>query len=79
MFRCKSFYSSVLLGVSLMTLMSRMLAQSATGTLEGNVSDPSGARVADVAINLLSIDGTTVRSKSDRNGHYLIQKIVPAT
>ena len=79
MVRHKTIRRKLLLAAILLIAIPRLLAQAAMGELEGNVDDPSGARVADVVISLLSTDGKTVQARSDRNGHYLIQKIVPAT
>jgi hypothetical protein len=50
-----------------------MAAQSTTGSIEGLVTDPSGAVVPNAAITVTDL-GTTIetRTTSDRNGNYVV-------
>ncbi|MEJ2245973.1 MAG: carboxypeptidase-like regulatory domain-containing protein [Acidobacteriota bacterium] len=52
------------------------LAQTQFGTISGQVEDPSGAVVADAAVNLMNIaDGLTQKSASNDSGVYVLSNV----
>ena len=55
-------------------------AQDSRGTITGQISDPSGAPVANVAITLTNVaNGTTVSARSNPTGNYYIPFLLPGT
>lgn len=54
------------------------LAQSATGEIVGNVTDPNGAIVTGAVVTVKSVDtGREVTATSDDQGHYTVQALTP--
>ena len=47
-----------------------LAAQTATGTLEGQVTDPSGAAIPGAAVAVRALDGTSRNMSTDREGRY---------
>jgi hypothetical protein len=58
---------------------SRLAAQTGTGSLRGQVSDPSGGAVPNVPITLTGPDGQTVTTKTNQNGVYDVTGLAPGT
>jgi hypothetical protein len=56
-----------------------LLAQTATGTLRGQVTDPSGALVPNATVTVASVDGKSVSTVSDRQGGYEIRGLAPGS
>jgi hypothetical protein len=54
-------------------------AQTATGTIQGQVTDPSGAAVPNASIVATSASGQTASAKSGRDGAYEIKGLPPGT
>ncbi len=73
------FILCVVVSASLMGLATSALAQSqpATGTLRGQVTDPSGAVVPNATVAILTSGGPTHSSTSSRNGNYEIGNLAP--
>ena len=57
----------------------RLMAQSSTGTLQGVVTDPSGARVPKASVSIAGVDGTASTTQSGADGRYGFSKVVPGT
>ena len=57
----------------------RMIAQSPTGTLQGVLTDPSGARVPKATVSITGADGTASTAQSGADGRYGFSKVVPGT
>ncbi len=54
-------------------------AQTFRGTISGTVTDPSGAIVADAAIQLTNpATGTTINGKSNKSGDYSFPELTPS-
>lgn len=64
----------VLLGIA---LVQPILAQTGTTTLRGQVTDPSGAVVADVSVLATSADGQVLAATTGRDGVYEITNLAP--
>jgi hypothetical protein len=63
---------------SLLALTSIARAQQASATVNGVVSDPSGAAIPDAQINLINVNTTIVRStKSNSDGAYAFLNVIP--
>jgi hypothetical protein len=71
----------VLIAVMSLLLPSALLAQSTTnGAISGTVTDPSGAIVPDVTVNLKNIEkGFTNTTKTNSQGFYQFPLLEPAT
>lgn len=54
-------------------------AQTSTGTLRGQVTDPSGAAIQGATIQAIMPDGTAATGTSGRDGNYEIKGLVPGT
>lgn len=79
-FRLFGRWSLLLSSILLSQLGGRMvLAQSATGMLRGQVVDASGAAVSGVAVSLSSASGSTVTTKTNANGQYVIRGLAPGS
>src|SRR5262249_6058159 len=52
-------------------------AQTATGSLRGQVLDPSGAAVAGATVLVLPAEGPTITSKTNRDGYYEAKVLPP--
>src|SRR5215467_3825852 len=63
----------------LMGWSSLLRAQSPTGRLHGQVTDPSGAVVPGATISLKNSSGLTVPAKADGAGSYDIKNLPPGT
>src|SRR5579872_100683 len=53
--------------------------QTATGTLRGQVTDPSGAAIPNAGIQAIAADGSAATGNSGRDGNYEIKGITPGT
>ena len=56
-----------------------LAAQNATGTLRGQVKDPSGAIVAGASIKLTGPAGKTATAKTNADGAYEVTGLAPGT
>jgi hypothetical protein len=66
--------------LSLFAFASLALAQSATTSLRGTVTDPAGAVVPGASISLTSSEiGVNLTATTDKNGFYQFQEVRPAT
>lgn len=70
----------VLLLAMALTPVSLLMAQSATGEVNGTVSDPSGAFIPGATVTLLN-QGTNLQDKATTNqsGGYLFLHVIPGT
>ena len=77
-FRNVGFHMAAVV-VALLMLISpgRMLAQAPSGTLRGQVSDPSGAAVPGVSVQAVSSSGQTITGVARDDGSYEIQGLAP--
>src|SRR5262249_11023029 len=56
------------------------MAQTSTSSLQGTVTDPSGAAVANATVELTNVDSKTQReSNTDAQGDYRFQFLPPGT
>lgn len=55
----------------------QLFAQNATGTLRGQVTDPSGAAVADAAVAATNAAGQATTATSNRDGIYELKNLAP--
>lgn len=76
-----SFEKLILLGLLILTpaLTGGLLAQTNTGTLRGQVTDPSGAAVAQVTIIATGPANQTRAAQVSKDGTYEIQGLTPGT
>src|SRR5580658_9539855 len=56
-----------------------LVAQSTTGTLQGLVTDPSGAAVPSATVMVTSDSGHAATAKSGRDGAYVVPGLAPGT
>src|ERR1039458_10686451 len=62
-----------------LTTGTRLVAQTYTGSIVGNVTDPSGAGVPDTTMTAKNVNTGITRSiKSDAEGSYRIGDLIPA-
>lgn len=72
--------SLILLGIFVPLLFAgRLLAQSSSGALRGQVVDPSGAAVPEATVTVLSTSGHKATAKANQNGKYEIKGLAPGT
>src|SRR5574340_374162 len=70
----------VVLLIALLGAAQGLLAQTATGTIMGHVTDPSGAVLANVNVTALNPEkGTTFRTATDAQGIYRFFYLEPAS
>jgi len=74
-------YFFILLGLLLsIGPATQMLAQTAKGTVRGQVTDPSGAVIPNANVSLTTPDGHTVATvTSNANGSYQVNNLTPGT
>jgi hypothetical protein len=62
-------------------LASSLLAQTSknTGSLHGQVTDPSGAVVVGAAVSATTTDGQTQKTITDKQGNYILRGLLPGT
>ena len=63
--------------VLLVSFAGSVMAQAPknTGSLRGEVTDPSGAVVVNAAVVVTAADGSTQKTVSDKQGHYVIHSL----
>jgi len=72
------FILTILISATLVELASPALAQSpSTGTLRGQVTEPSGAVVANATVAILTSGGPTHSVSTTRSGNYEIGNLAP--
>jgi hypothetical protein len=54
-------------------------AQAPTGSLEGVLTDPAGARVPKATVTITGLDGTGAATQSGVDGRYLFSRVAPGT
>src|SRR6478672_338009 len=52
-------------------------AQTTTGSLRGQVMDPSGAAVAGATVNVLPAQGAAITTTTNRDGFYEAKTLIP--
>jgi hypothetical protein len=72
-----NFAVRLVLSLTLLGCAMPVLAQVATGTIQGTVTDPDGALVPQAAITLSSGSGAARKLKSDAAGAFAIARLVP--
>ncbi|MFZ0737197.1 MAG: carboxypeptidase regulatory-like domain-containing protein [Candidatus Acidiferrales bacterium] len=65
--------------ISSLTATGAVLAQTPTGTLRGQVTDPSGAAVVGASVLATSSAGQTTTAKTGRDGVYEMKGLAPDT
>jgi uncharacterized membrane protein YgcG len=70
-------YSSVLILTVLAALGTSSVAQTATGTLRGQVTDPSGAVVTNATVAVRAPGGQTLSATTNRGGAYEVGNLAP--
>ena len=69
---------SVLVMLLTLTTGTRLVAQTYSGSIVGNVTDPSGAGVPDTTVTAKNVNtGITRTIKSDSVGGYRIGDLIP--
>src|SRR5258708_21160675 len=67
----------VFLVLSLLVFLTTAFAQTPTGTLRGQVTDPSGAAVANATVVLLPAEGASSTATTSRDGFFEVKPVVP--
>ena len=70
---------AALLATLVMAFVQTVFAQGGTGTLRGQVTDPSGAVVSDVSIVATSADGQVFAATTGRDGVYEMNNLTPGS
>jgi Carboxypeptidase regulatory-like domain len=65
--------------VCLFLAAANVRAQAPTGTLKGQITDPSGAAIANATVLVLPSEGASLTAKTDRDGFFEIKGIPPGT
>lgn len=68
-----------MIGLLLLAVSSGAWAQSGTGTLRGQVKDPSGAVIAGATVLVTPASGTPVNAVTNRQGIYEVKGLAPGT
>lgn len=55
----------------------RLMAQSATGSLRGTLTDPTGALVPGATVTITGVAGNTMSAQTAADGQYAFSKVVP--
>jgi hypothetical protein len=74
----KYIWVAVILAM-VVTFARQDFAQAATGTLHGQITDPSGAAVTNATIVIISPTGTTSVGKTDDQGIYEVKGLAPGS
>ncbi len=74
-----SYFYAAILTLLFLFCGSRLLAQTANGSIHGQVLDPSGASVADATILLTGADGQSKGGTADKSGNFEVKDIPPGT
>src|ERR1700733_10979992 len=67
------------LSIAVLFCVAGLIAQTTTGTLHGQVTDPSGAAVPGATVVVTSDSGHTATAKSGRDGGYEVPGLAPGT
>jgi Carboxypeptidase regulatory-like domain/TonB dependent receptor len=70
---------AALLSISAVFCMAGLTAQTATGTLQGQVTDPSGAAIASATVVVTNDSGQAATAKSGRDGTYEVKGLSPGS
>jgi uncharacterized membrane protein YgcG len=73
------FYRATTLSIAVLFCVVGLRAQTATGTLHGQVTDPSGSAVPNATVVVTSDAGQTGSAKSGRDGTYEVRGLSPGT
>ncbi|HXU47525.1 MAG TPA: carboxypeptidase-like regulatory domain-containing protein, partial [Candidatus Binatia bacterium] len=65
------------LSVALLFCVSRIQAQSETGTLRGTITDPSGAAVVGATVTVTPSSGQPITATSNATGAYDVRGLAP--
>lgn len=68
-----------IIGLLLISAASAVSAQNGTGTLRGQVKDPSGAVIANATVLVTSASGQAVNAVTNRQGMYEVKGLAPGT
>jgi Carboxypeptidase regulatory-like domain/TonB dependent receptor len=66
-----------LLALCLSTLMHPLFAQTGTGTLRGQITDPSGSAVANATVLITTPAGAAITATTNRDGIYEVKGLAP--
>jgi hypothetical protein len=73
-------WRGALLGIIGLLLMStQILGQSGTGSVRGQVADPSGAVVPGITVTVVGANGAPQQAQTNEEGRYDFPKLAPAT
>lgn len=67
----------LMVGLAVTMICSSALAQSGTGTLRGQVKDPSGAVIASANVLVTPATGQPLSANTNRQGNYELKGLVP--
>ncbi len=73
MFRCRLVFALVFICIG----VARVAAQSSTGTVRGQVTDPSGAAVTNAIVRITGANGQTRTVHTDHQGAYEVTSLPP--
>ena len=74
-----SYFHAAILTLLFLFWGGRLLAQTATASIHGQVLDPSGASVANATILLTGADGQSKGGTADKSGNFEVKDIPPGT
>ena len=78
--RCRLKFSLVIIASVILSLAATAVAQTGTGTLRGQVTDPSGAVVTNATVAIVTAEGQTTRSVStNKSGVFEIDNLAPGS
>jgi len=70
-------FRAVVLSTSVLLCVTSLIAQTVTGTLHGQVTDPSGAAVPNATVVVTSDSGQAAMVRSSRDGAYEVKGLSP--
>jgi len=73
------FYRTATVSIAVLLCAACLRAQTATGTLDGQVTDPSGSAVPNATVIVTGDKGQTASAKSGRDGTYEVRGLSPGT
>ncbi len=80
MFEFRKYFRTAILGIfALLVGYTWGLGQSGTGSVRGQVTDPSGAVIPGTTVTVVDPDGAAQQAQTDEEGRYDFQKLAPGT
>jgi len=80
MFEFRKYSRTAILGIfALLVGYTSGFGQSGTGSVRGQVTDPSGAVVPGITVTVVDANGAAQQAQTDEEGRYDFQKLAPGT